>query len=134
MFGPFGEGSFELVDQNGVVLISGGEFDNIYSKRFNETGIVSINDLNSGNEFDIQLFPNPSQGQFALNINMINNKNASVNVYNSIGALVKTDQLNKLSIGENLRNVDLSSQATGIYTIVVNTENTSKIERISINR
>ncbi len=134
MFGPYGEGSFELVDKNGVVLISGGEFSNIDSKRFNETGVLSTNNLNNGNEFDFQLFPNPSQGQFTLNLNMLNNQKVTVNVFNSIGALVKSEQLNQLSTGENLHNVDLTNQAAGIYTIVVNTVNTSKTERISINR
>jgi len=134
MFGPYGEGSYELVDENGVILLSGGEFDDIDTKRFNETGAVSINDLNKGNEFNVQLFPNPSQGQFTINLDMVNNQDVTVNVFNSIGALVRTEQLNQLTAGENIFNMDLSGQAAGIYTIVVNTENTSKTERISINR
>jgi len=134
MFGQWGEGSYEVVDQNGVVLFSGGQFGLLDVKRFNETGAVSINDLNKRNEFEITLFPNPSQGQFALNLNMLNNQKASINVFNSLGALVKSEQLNQLSAGENTYNMDLSNQSAGIYTIVVNTENTSKTERISINR
>ena len=73
------------------------------------TGISSV----TSNEY-FNISPNPNSGQFVISTGT--QDAFDVNIYNSIGQLIKTATQNK-----NQANIDLSNYAKGIYYVVINT-------------
>ncbi|MEJ6583292.1 MAG: T9SS type A sorting domain-containing protein [Crocinitomicaceae bacterium] len=80
--------------------------------------------LNENNLSGVSIYPNPSEGI----VNITNDKNTqnSIEVYDLLGNSILTTSANTATT------VDLSSNASGIYMIVVSNENGSIVERVSI--
>ncbi len=73
----------------------------------------------------ISVFPNPSNGSFVINGEMLNG--ANIRIYNSIGAIVYENIANS-----NSHTVAITNQAAGIYVLRVTSEHGSKIEKINL--
>jgi len=72
----------------------------------------------------VSIYPNPSEG--IVNITNDNNEQNSIEVYDLLGNSILTTSANTAT------KIDLSSNATGIYVIVVSNESGSIVERVSI--
>jgi hypothetical protein len=68
-----------------------------------------INDIN--NEFKLNIFPNPTNGKFTLNLS----ENATVKIYSLIGSLIYDQEVHKGQI------IDLTNFQKGIYNVKVTT-------------
>jgi hypothetical protein len=68
-----------------------------------------INDIN--NEFKLNIFPNPTNGKFTLNLS----ENATVKIYSLIGSLIFYQEFHKGQI------LDLTNFQKGIYNLQVKT-------------
>ena len=79
---------------------------------------VSVNEIKYAK---INVYPNPSTGL----VNISNAGNATINVYNQLGALVKTVT--------NTSRVDLSSFAKGTYIVKVISENNTIVKQVVLN-
>lgn len=75
--------------------------------------LIKISTL-SGSAFSI--FPNPVTSVLNIKFNCVNAGSVNVLVYNTIGAIVKTEQLFVIS-GENNLTINLGELSTGVYTI-----------------
>jgi hypothetical protein len=82
-------GSVMLIDDLGLI--------------FNTTGITNSNSKN----ISFSVYPNPSNGNMTVRSEK---KLGLINVYNSLGELVYTQNINS-----NTHQIDLSNQASGIY-------------------
>jgi hypothetical protein len=71
-------------------------------------GLVS---KDSDNEFKFNIFPNPTNGIFTLDLS----ENTTVKIYSVIGSLIYEQEVQKDQI------IDLTNYKKGIYTIQVNT-------------
>jgi hypothetical protein len=76
---------------------------------------------------DFMIYPNPSSGQFTLEINCCESENVTIKVYNQIGQMVynKNSQMSSDYLKEDIR---LEEKASGIYLIQVETP-TSRINK-----
>jgi len=81
---------------------------------------TSSNVANQTWQDDVEVFPNPSNGQFTLKINASENEDAMLLVYNALGELVLSKRLN-LAIGHNLHELNLQHQASGVYLLRIST-------------
>ena len=72
----------------------------------------------------VSIFPNPSEG--IVNITNANKTQNSIEVFDLLGNSILSTSANTATT------VDLSSNAAGIYMIVVSNENGSMVERVSI--
>lgn len=80
------------------------------------TGIVSINQLQN---IHWNVFPNPNNGHFSVQLpNNLANK-ASINIINTLGQIITKYTVLE---GDNLIQISLQNQAAGIYTIQLITE------------
>ncbi len=70
-------------------------------------GIHSLSNLNS----DVRVFPNPNNGDFAINLNSVS-ENTTIEIYNSIGQLVLTEKVNSLST-----KINIAQMPKGIYVL-----------------
>jgi len=80
--------------------------------------ITSINAKKS----NISIYPNPSNGVFTISGIEVN---ASINIYNAIGELVKSIQST-----DNNTTVDLSDYSNGIYFIKIKNNKGEAIQKL----
>jgi uncharacterized repeat protein (TIGR01451 family) len=69
----------------------------------------------------ISLFPNPTNGNVQLNMNLIQNKNYTLRIININGNILSSQNI-KGNSGENNISIDLSNYANGLYFIQVSDE------------
>jgi hypothetical protein len=96
----------------------GGEGDGTIT-RLHRTQIVDVEDAQSGNPNELQLFPVPTDGILQVNLPSLFINKSNIKVFNSIGQIVFTTRISSSSLV-----IDLNHLADGYYTIQVNNEST----------
>jgi len=88
-------------------------------------------DINSAESMNnaVSVYPNPNSGIFTVALNGVVSTEMSVLVYNTVGALIKTINVNTSST-----TIDLSDVASGVYTVKVIAENQIATKKVTINR
>ncbi|MCE3228639.1 MAG: BNR/Asp-box repeat protein [Bacteroidetes bacterium] len=77
------------------------------------------------------IYPNPASGNAVLSIDMVDNANVSIDVYSTVGQLVKSSKTTA-QVGENTINFDLSNLATGIYMVNVKVGNAVSTKKLIV--
>lgn len=96
-----------------------------YNLRMNIQTVSSVNEIESNSKM-VSLYPSPTSNE--VNIRLDNTvRNARVDIYNSIGMLVKS--FNNVN---DVTRVDVSSYAKGIYSVVVSAEGKSYTNRFTV--
>lgn len=120
----WGNGSYNLEDENGNVIISGGNFSNSESVVFTAKDALSINDYSL--EHLVDFYPNPVNNN--LNI-VFNNLSEDVNfeMYNALG-----QQMSKGSFDINNTShvLNMSQYQSGIYFIKLTSGSRSLTQKI----
>jgi hypothetical protein len=98
--------------RTGGISGSGGALTNVCS-------VISSNDNLKQSSQKIEIFPNPSTGQFTLSLSSVSEK-CNVEVYNVFGEEVYSSNY---SLSTNHYSLDLSADPNGIYLYRVITEN-----------
>ena len=75
------------------------------------------------------LYPNPAFDIINLNINDLQDKSISLNIYNIAGTLVYS-----ASIIENQNEIDISNLSNGIYMVILKSKNRIQSEKLIIHR
>lgn len=83
------------------------------------------------NVFSVDVYPNPTKGQFVINVNSVKNTEANISIYSVEGKLVYTNTM-QLNSGITSTEVELTGIATGVYHIELTTETESSIEKLII--
>jgi hypothetical protein len=89
----------------------------------------SIDDVINGNNV-VSIYPNPNNGMVKLKLMETANADVTVKVYNIMGALTKTITLNHKDLTE--KQLDLTSFASGVYLVQVETEGKVSTHKINI--
>lgn len=84
----------------------------------NSTG-TAVNDVD--NKYAINIFPNPSSGQFTINIPTEGNNESKVEIVNNLGQVVMTSS--EAVLGNINKEINISGQPSGIYCVVVTSGN-----------
>jgi hypothetical protein len=71
------------------------------------------------NASQIAIYPNPNNGTFQVNINIQENENSAIKIYNSFGQEVRGNVINNFQ-GEYNQIFDLSVFAKGVYLVKIN--------------
>jgi len=87
---------------------------------------TSINDAESMSNA-VSIYPNPNGGNFNVSLSAEISGDMTVNVYNTLGELVKT-----ITVNSNSTNVDMSEFASGVYVVKVIAENQIATKKITI--
>jgi hypothetical protein len=78
----------------------------------------------------IDIYPNPSNGTFTINLSHLNTATANIEVYNLLGELVFSEQAQPLAVP--IHRVDLNTIQNGIYMVNIKADNTYVTQKISI--
>jgi lysyl endopeptidase len=91
------------------------------------TGLEEVNLAES-----VNLYPNPSNGEFNLSLNFAIEQDVEIRIFNTIGELLASRKMNNTS--SSVIEFNLNSNAEGFYFITIKTTNESITKRISIIR
>jgi len=123
---PLQEDSFQisisdipLVQTDIPIIVSTGGSDH--------TICTSIGIPELGNALQLQISPNPSNGIFHISF-LERNPYEKLSIYNSFGEIILKDEIG----GEELLDVDLSSQAKGIYFVRLESGDQYQVTRICL--
>jgi PKD repeat protein len=89
-----------------------------------------IEDLTLENILNVS--PNPTSGVFNINVNLPENEDIALNVYNAYGQ--KVMEVANGNIQKGAYTVDISNNATGIYYVQMNIEGTILTKKVVLNR
>lgn len=113
----YGEGKYEVTDLNNNVLLSGAEFTDLDERKF-KVELVGVEEEQA--IAGIKIFPNPSVGNFNLNLNLTSKADVAISVTNAMGQAVYTESKQSIAAGQHTYTMDLSAYADGIYLVSVN--------------
>ncbi len=80
----------------------------------------------------VDVYPNPSNGEFNVNFKLSESKDVEIRVYNAIGSLIEVISLNNVSNYNQVLN--LGGQAEGFYFINIQTKDGVITKRVSLRR
>jgi hypothetical protein len=81
--------------------------------------LITGNDEINGHDFKISVSPNPTSGIFKIFYLLPQNESGDLKIYNVNGRLIK---YMKLPVFSTIQTIHLSSQRSGIYTIVLDSK------------
>ncbi len=85
-------------------------------------GPVGIDDQSASWQNQLKVYPNPNTGEFILDMNLPENTNLSIYLYNFTGQLIQSEEIGKVN-GNYIQQMDLSGYAKGIYYVQARTDN-----------
>ncbi len=94
-----------------------GQFHYGFVTKISESDIAT-NLSYSSNDIDVSIFPNPTSGIIQIRFPVTDQKNFLINVTNAKGQLILKDSFSQ-SRGDQLKEIDLSKRAKGIYFIEI---------------
>ena len=119
----YGIGSYNLEDENGNIIISGGAFGSVESVLFRAQDPLSVNDVNL--ESLIGFYPNPVKDVLNISLNNVN-EDVNFEIYNTLGQNVSEGSLSSNSTHV----IDMSPYQVGIYFVKLNTSTSSIIKKV----
>jgi Secretion system C-terminal sorting domain len=92
---------------------------NIFTTNFVPTGLSDI-ELNQMN-----VYPNPSDGNYTLEFNSFGRKKVTYTIYNATGQIVKQKEL-IIDAGNTKMGLNISEQVSGVYMLEINDGKSNK--------
>ena len=87
----------------------------------------SVGIIETVSNLEIRLFPNPSNGELNVTVDLLNSEDFTISVINTLGQVVK--EVNQLHSNGGTVKLDLSSNSNGVYYVTVKTKSGSKTKR-----
>jgi len=81
---------------------------------------------------EMKIFPNPNNGQFQIDISGLKNQTYDIEIYNSIGSKVYTEEFKYTGKSTQSFKLDFSTYPKGIYFIKLQSEGRIKVNRVII--
>ena len=77
----------------------------------------------------IKIYPNPTFDQFTLSIEIKNNEDLTLKIYDVIGKLISTEKIH-----QNDQKINVDKLDNGVYWIAVQSSNWTEKEQLLIQR
>ena len=100
----------------------------------NPEDVLSVNDIQKGSFGSVAVYPNPANESANVAIELNNDENVVISVYNSIGQMVYSESHSDLNAGSHLFSFSAQNLANGIYNVVVNTGKGSITKKVVISK
>jgi hypothetical protein len=93
---------------------------------------VILSSVESFGAGSFNVFPNPNNGQFEMTFDLIVMDDYTIELTNSLGQLIYSEQLNNFS-GSYAKQIDVREHGAGIYVMVLRNSNTHSVRRVIIH-
>lgn len=116
-----------------VVFIQDLTTKEVYQSANSVGTVLSIDDVNNTSNGGISVYPNPStSGSANLSFSLNSTEGVKINIYNTLGQIVKTIDASELVIGMNNINFSTEGFSTGIYTVKIEGNGFSATEKFVV--
>ena len=120
---------------NATVLVkfvgTSGYGNNIYVDQVNlNAGFTGVQNIDA-NFKSVELFPNPASFETSVGVNLNNQSEVTLSVLNNVGQIVY-QTVASLQAGANTLHIDTKAFASGIYNVVVASENGTVVKKLSV--
>lgn len=92
--------------------------------------VIGIGDVSS--TFGVNLYPNPTESQFFIELNLPQQDNVLIDIYAVNGQLIQT--ITDKNVLSNKYSIDMSAEAEGVYYARIKVNETTVIRRFVISR
>lgn len=130
----YSDGFYTVTGSDGTVIASGGgdvQFEE-ESNAFNASVLSSIEDVVLVESFN--MFPNPTVGELNVEFELLETERITVDVYDMVGKIVRSEDLGVLPAGYTLRKMDFQMLSNGLYLMNINVGNESIVGRFTVNK
>lgn len=103
--------------------------DNVNLNQANPTVIKS----NLANANSVNVFPNPTKADAYLNVNLQEASKVNISVVNALGQIVLQKEAD-LTFGNNSVKLDTKDFASGLYNVIVETNNGSMVKKLTVSK
>jgi hypothetical protein len=108
--------------------------NNLYIDNVNLSQMGSVNiTKNQVNAINLALYPNPTNGDATVMVNSVKSLEAKVLVVNVLGQLVQSKTLT-LAEGSTTIQIDSKKLDSGIYNVILETENGSIVKKLTVTK
>ena len=129
MWGNYEDGYVSLNDQSNGVMWYGVQYGYGESVAFEVMPGLNITEET---ENKVSIFPNPSTDFTNLNLQLSNNENITIKLYNSLGQVVKTDRKGLIPHGNHDFKINLDNLVEGLYFIELQIGNSIELHPINV--
>ncbi len=117
---------------NGTQSTASSQIFKVYIIKNTVLGVHEINSQSNGT-LQLQVYPNPNNGNFAIQFNLKTNADVKISIHDSIGRLVDDVTLNHLPAGQNFYSKQISSMISGgVYLVQIETPSEKATQKIII--
>ncbi len=106
--------------------------NNLYVDNINISATVGVEENNLVN--GVNVYPNPMTDLASVDFNLSTNNNVSIVIVNTVGQLVKTENLGNMSAGIHTYLMDASSLSNGLYFLNITVGNSTITKKVAINK
>ena len=110
---------------------------NTNTKEVYQAGIATQMTLSTPeleNDNAVKLYPNPSAGDMQVEFNLTQGSDVTIEVTNSLGQVVKVEEIGFVNTGSQVKDMDLSGYTDGIYFVTVKTANASVTKSLVLSK
>ncbi|MCD6017109.1 MAG: domain containing protein [Bacteroidetes bacterium] len=95
----------------------------------NTSTVCSVTNIDENvSDINFEVYPNPSKGEFFVNVDLLNQQDFTVTVINTLGQTVK--EIRQVQSNGGAIKIDLSDKSEGVYFVTVKSKSVSKTKRI----
>lgn len=106
----------------------------VYLTRNNTNAIHQLNS-ESNNSLEMEVLPNPSEGEFKIKFYLQHLSDVSISIYNEAGKLIEKTMLSGATLGENIYTSQISSNLSGsIYFVSLETPTEKAVRKIILKK
>lgn len=106
--------------------------NNIYVDNINITQIMGVEESNLVT--GVNVYPNPMANNASVDFNLTSDNSVSIVLVNTVGQLVKTENLGNMSAGLHTYQMDASSLSNGLYFLNITVGNSTITKKVAINK
>jgi hypothetical protein len=86
------------------------------------------------NDNAVSVYPNPTMGEAQVEFNLTSGSDVTIEVVNSLGQVVKVEELGFVNPGVQSENIDLTELENGVYFVKVKTANASITKTLMVSK
>lgn len=121
---------WELNQLHFVGMLVNGSTGEILNAGKSSFGFDGIEEVDAA--FELSVFPNPSNALTYVKVSLVETSDVNVEIYNSLGELVYSENTQNLTSGAYIYSVDVAAFAAGMYTVRTVVNNTVQTAKLSV--
>jgi hypothetical protein len=119
------------INLNNACSPGGGSTYNMSSSNFFNTKDATISSIEIDvQDISISVFPNPNNGIFTLKINSENPQRVNISIFNNLGSMVASEQIDVN--GSINKTINLNHLSKGIYYLRMQTANDVVVRKVIV--